>query len=320
MGYENASNLVNMLRRQARGDRLHFIHSRFLPAMALVVFTLLLPKTAGAQGGGRPIVSAQTQNVESILDQSYRDMYNLQFDEALREAEVAKKLALDDPIPWMAQSCAVLFREFDRLHILRSELFGADDRFSDGPPLSWNPQNKTAFENALSGAEKLAQERLQHNQNDPHALFALTLINGLRADDAALIAKKKFSALSYTKTATNYAERLLARSPDYYDAYIATGMGKYIIGGKAAPVRWILRLGGFKGDQEEGVKELTLVADHGRYLAPFARILLAFDDLRHKNNTEARKQLEWLREHFPNNPLFPQEIAKLDHAPAHPGE
>jgi hypothetical protein len=288
--------------------------------MALAAFALLLPKTAATQSSGRTIVSAQTQNIESILDQSYRDMYNLQFDEALREAETAKKLALDDPIPWMAQSCAILFREFDRLHILRSELFGADDRFSDGPPLAWNPQNRAAFDTALNGAEKLSQERLQHNQNDAHALFALTLVNGLRADDAALIAKKKFSALSYTKTANNYAERLLARWPDYYDAYVATGMGKYIIGGKAAPVRWLLRLDGLKGDQEEGIKELTLVAEHGRYLAPFARILLAFDDLRHKNKAEARKKLEWLHEHFPNNPFFPQEIAKLDHTPAHPGE
>ena len=199
-------------------------------------------------------------------------------------------------------------------------MFCSDDRFSDGPPLAWNPQNKAAFDNALSGAEKLAQERLKHSKTDAHALFALTMVNGLRADHAALIAQNKFSALSYTKTANNYAERLLARSPDYYDAYIATGMGKYIIGGKAAPVRWILRLGGLKGDQEEGIKELTLVAERGRYLAPFARILLAFDDLRHKNKVEARKKLEWLHEHFPNNPLFPQEIAKLDHAPTRPGE
>ena len=39
----------------------------------------------------------------------------------------------------------------------------------------------------------------------------------------------------------------------------------------------MLRLGGLKGDQEQGVKELVLVADHGRFLMPFARILLAFD-------------------------------------------
>jgi hypothetical protein len=310
-----------MLRQLARGDRLlHFIHNRFLPAMALAVFALALPRFSMAQGTAGSSISGPAQDTDAVLDQGFRAMYNLQFDEALRQTTLAKKLTLDDPVPWMAEACAVLFREFDRLHILRSELFGADDRFADGPPLAWDPKNKAAFENALSGAEKLALGRLQHDKNDARGLFALTLVNGLRADDAALIAKKKFSALSYTKTATNYAERLLARSPDYYDAYIATGMGKYIIGGKAAPVRWILRLGGLKGDQEEGVKELTLVAERGRYLAPFARIMLAFDDLRHKNKAEARKKFEWLREHFPNNPLFPQEIAKLDHAPARPGE
>lgn len=289
--------------------------SSIVLAIVLALFALTAAGSAAAQ-----TISAPAQDIDGILDQSYRAMYNLQFDEALRQAELAKKLTLDDPVPWMAQGCAVLFREFDRLHILRSELFGSDDRFADGPPLSWNPQSKAAFDAALNGAEKIALERLQHDKNDARALFALTLVNGLRADDAALIAKKKFSALSYTKTATNYAERLLARSPNYYDAYIATGMGKYIIGGKAAPVRWILRLGGLKGDQEEGVKELTLVANRGRYLAPFARILLAFDDLRHQKKTEARKKLEWLHEHFPNNPLFPQEIAKLDHQPARPGE
>ena len=288
--------------------------------MAWAIFAFTLSLAAAAQIHPQPSVSAHAQDTDAILDQSYHAMYNLQFDEALHQAEVAKKLTLDDPVPWLAQACAILFREFDRLHILRSELFGSDDRFSDGPALTWNPQSKAAFESALSGSEKLALERLQHDKNDTRALFALTVVNGLRADDAALIAKKKFTALSYTKTANNYAERLLARSPDYYDAYIATGMGKYIIGGKAAPVRWILRLGGLKGDQEEGIKELTLVAEHGRYLAPFARILLAFDDLRHKNKDAARRKLEWLHEHFPNNPLFPQEIAKLDHAPARPGQ
>lgn len=288
-------------------------------AMALAVLlwqsSVLAQRAAPAQSS-KTSVSAQPQNVDSVLDQSYNAMYNLKFDEAFRLAESAKRLATDDPVPWMAQGCAALFREFDRLHILRSELFGADDKFTDGPAMTWDAQGRKDFDNALNGAEKLAQERLNHDKYDPRALFALTLVNGLRADDAALIAKKKFGALSYTKTATGYAERLLARSPDYYDAYLATGLGKYIIGGKAAPVRWVLRLGGLKGDQEQGIKELNMVADHGRYLSPFARILLAFDDMRHKNRAEARKKLEWLREHFPNNPLFAQEIAKLDHPTA----
>lgn len=288
------------------------IQNRNLALWLAAAIFLLSWHVSAAQSPGKTSISSQSQNMDALLDQSYRAMYNLQFDEALRLAQSAKALAVDDPVPWMAQGCAILFREFDRVHLLRSELFDADDKFSDGPPITWNAQNRKQFDEVLNGAEKLAQQRLQQDKNDPRALFALTLVNGLRADDAALLAKKKLSALSYTKAANGYAERLLARSPEYYDAYVATGMGKYIIGGKAAPVRWILRLGGLKGDQEQGIKELTLAADHGRFLAPFARILLAFNDIRHKNKASARSRLEWLRQHFPNNPLYQQEIAKLD--------
>jgi hypothetical protein len=290
----------------------------FVTALVLIAFAW--PAPVVAQVAAQSSISAQTKNIDALLDQSFSAMYNLRFDVAQRLAEDAKNMTQDDPVPWVAQACAVLFREFDRMHILRSELFGSDNGFIDGPAIAWEPQSRKEFDNALSTVEKLGQARLKQAKDDPRALFALSLANGLRADDAALIAKKKFSALSYTKTSTGYAERLLARFPDYYDAYIGTGMGKYIIGGKAAPVRWMLRLGGFKGDQEQGVKELAMVADHGRFLAPFARILLAFDDLRRKNPMAARKKLEWLREHFPNNPLFSQEIAKLDHPPMGPGQ
>ena len=297
------------------------LHKRIAAIAAVALFTIGGVNTSAAQASAQPIITAQPLSMDSLLDQSYTNMYNLRFNEALRLTESAKRLASDDPVPWMTEACAILFREFDRMHILRSELFGSDDnKFIDGPAIAWDPQSRKDFESALSGAEKLAEARLKISKDDQRALFALSLANGLHADNAALIEKKKFPALSYTKAANGYAERLLAKYPDYYDAYTATGMGKYIIGGKAAPVRWMLRLGGFKGDQEQGIRELTLVADHGRYLKPFAEILLAFDDLRHKNITEARKKLEWLHSHFPNNPLFVQEMAKLDHPTVGPGQ
>src|SRR5215831_5188046 len=265
-------------------------------------------------------VGARAQSADELLDQSYHAMYNLQFDEALKKADDAKALAPDDPLPWMAEASAVLFREFDRLHILRSEMFTSDEKFSSRNSHAWEARRRKEFDDALGNAEKLAQQRLARDRNDARGLFAMAIVNGLRADDAALIAKKNLAALSYTKTANGYAERLLSRAPDYYDAYVATGMGKYLIGGKPAPVRWVLRLGGLKGDQEEGLKELRKAADHGHYLKPFATILLAFDDLRHKDRVEARKKLAWLSQQFPNNSHFPEEMAKLDHHAAETGQ
>lgn len=255
---------------------------------------------------------AQAPSVDSILDQCFGSMYNLQFSEAFQKANQAKTADKTDPMPWVAQASAVLFRELDRLHVLRSDLFVSDSAFSNRPAYTWDSNSKRDFEDAVAKAEKLSQDRLARDKNDIRGLFALALINGLRATDAALITKHNMTSLSFTKTSTGFAERLLALAPNYYDAYISTGMGQYLIGSKPAPVRWILRLGGFKGDQEQGVKELTLVADHGRYMAPFAQVLLAFNDLRHQNKAAARKRFAALHDQFPGNPLYPQEIAKCD--------
>lgn len=265
--------------------------------------------------GGRASAQAvfQAPASDSLLEQSYREMYNLNFDHAFRSAEQAKAADKNNPLPWVAEACAGLFRELDRFHILRSELFASDGNFDAREAHTWDPAHKQQFEAALNGAQNAAKQRLARDKNDEKALFAMALVNGLQADDAALLAKKNLAALSFTKAANGYAERLLAEAPDYYDAYVATGMGKYIIGGKAAPVRWLLRLGGLKGDQAEGVHDLTLAAEHGHYLKPFAKILLAFDDLRHKNKAAARTRLSELHLQFPNNPLFTQELAKLEH-------
>ena len=254
----------------------------------------------------------RANEMESTLDASFRTMYNLQFDEALRSVETAKNMDKSDPLPWVAQVCAIAFREFDRLHILRSDLFASNDAFSSRAAYSWLPASKTAFEDAAAGGEKIAKDRLTRDKRDVKALFALSLITGLRGDTAAMITKQNLTALSYLKTATGYSDKLLAISPNYYDAYVGTGLGKYIIGQKAAPVRWILRIGGIKGDQEQGIKELQLAADRGRFLKPFALIVLAFDDLRHKNNAAARTKLELLHQQFPGNMLFTEELAKAD--------
>jgi hypothetical protein len=118
--------------------------------------------------------------------------------------------------------------------------------------------------------------------------------------------------LRYTRDATSYARKLLAICPDCYDAYIATGISRYLIGSVSAPMRWILRMGGFSGDKKQGMADLELVSERGHYLAPYARILLAIAEIREKNPTRARQLLTQLRDEFPGNPLFSRELARLD--------
>src|SRR5690348_6901645 len=155
---------------------------------------------------GQTVVRAPASDV--FLDQAYRAMYNLNFDVAFRDAEEAKVAAKNDPLPWVAEACAALFREFDRYHILRSELFASDEAFDARKPHAWDPAHRQQFEQALAGAQAVANKRLAINKQDSKALFALALVNGLQADDAALLAKKNMTALRFTRTANEYADRL----------------------------------------------------------------------------------------------------------------
>jgi len=286
--------------------------------VALSILTLLaLVSVASAQAQIQAQnVASKPPSVEDKLAQSYRAMYDLKFQDAFKAADEAKAVAQDDPLPYVAQAWVAFFRELDRLHALRSEVFTTDDNFNGRESYAWEPESKKTFDAALDRAEKLAQDRLSRNPNDARALLALSLTNGLRGDDMGLFTKKDLKALSYIKAATGYSEKLLTLSPDSYDAYVATGMGKYIIGRKSAPVRWVLRMGGYKGDEQEGIRELALAADHARYLAPFARILVAFEDVRRNNPAEARRKLEDLHQQFPDNHLFLEELGKLNRTSA----
>ena len=288
-----------------------------LSAVAVAGMLISFAPVRAENGPSKPRTTpVKPPTVDDKLAQAYRSMYDLKFPEAFKAAEEAGALAQDDPLPYVAQAWVAFFRELDRLHALRSEVFTTDDGFNSRTSYSWDPAYKKIFDAALDRAEKLAQDRLNRNTNDPRALLALSLTNGLRGDDVGMFTKKDLKALSFIKTATNYSERALAQAPDSYDAYVATGMGKYIIGRKSAPVRWVLRMGGYKGDEQEGMKELSMAAEHALYLAPFARILVAFEDMRKKNPDEARRKLEDLHRQFPDNPLFVEELGKLDHTSA----
>ena len=159
--------------------------------------------------------------------------------------------------------------------VLEIQLLINDSSFQSKRKLAPDPAIRAKFENAVQNAEKKARERLARDPRDRDALFAMTLAAGLRADYFALIEKRNMASLRSADQARAWGETLLAVDPNYYDAYLASGSSKYIVGSLVAPVRWVLRLNGISGDKAEGIRELTLTAEKGNYLAPLARILLA---------------------------------------------
>jgi hypothetical protein len=56
---------------------------------------------------------------------------------------------------------------------------------------------------------------------------------------------------------------------------------------------------GAQTDKSEGLQRLRLTADKGRYLAPFARLLLAVAALRDKDSTDRANAAGWTGERVP---------------------
>lgn len=257
------------------------------------------------------IFAARVTAFACDVDSGYRQMYNLDFQGAHRTFTSCEAERQGDPLPHVSNAAAYLFSEFDRLHILEVELFTDDSHFDARNKLKPDVAVRDAFMNELAQVERLTQPVLARNPNDRDALLSQVLANGLRSDYAAMIEKRNFASLAYMKTSRKLAQHLLELDPSCYDAYLAVGVENYLLGVAPAPARWLLHLTGAETDKDVGVDRLRLTAAHGRYLAPFARLLLAVAALRDHDRTTARTLLAGLSHEFPNNQLYGRELARI---------
>jgi len=261
---------------------------------------------------GALVASAADTPPSSGLDRGFQRLYDLDFAGAQKEFQAWEAQNPGNALGPVSQAAGILFSEFNRLGVLESQFYADDSAFADRKKYDPDPQQRVRFEEQVSRAETLGRAQLARDPRDRDALLGMTLIAGLRADYAALIEKRNLSSLHYTKESAVWAKKLLDADPDCYDARLAGGISRYIVGSMSAPVRWFLRLGGVQGDKAGGFAELQAVATNGRLLAPFARILLAIAYVRDKDLLHAREILQSLQKDFPENQLFPRELARLD--------
>jgi hypothetical protein len=246
-----------------------------------------------------------------LLDQGYRALYNLDFDRAENAFVRWEMHEPRNPLGPASRASSYLFREFERLGVLRSELFANDKSFESRSRLLPDPQLKLRFQEEISLADRLASDTLARNPSSPDALLAKTLVNGLQADYAALIEKRNADSLSYAKEGRRWGERLLRADASCYDAYLALGAENYLVSIKPMFVRWLAKLAGARADRERGIQQLRLTAQNGRFLKPYATLLLALAALRDHDDSMARELLTELQQEFPQNPLYSYELSRL---------
>jgi hypothetical protein len=254
--------------------------------------------------------SSDTSHVTE-LDAGFHLLYELKFQEARSQFEIWQKSHPEDPLGSASEAASYLFEECYRQGVLTSEFFLDDKRFLGKIPLKPDPKLRAAFFAEDKQTQDLAQLRLNTNPDDANALFAMTLSLGMQANYASLIDKRQIDSLKKVREADIYAKKLLVVAPGAADAYLGLGMANYFIGSLPGAKKFFLSFAGIHGDKNAGIQQLEIAADHGHYLRPFAKILLALAALRERKTEVARTQLNELVAEFPENPLFADELAKL---------
>jgi hypothetical protein len=244
------------------------------------------------------------------LTSGFHSLYLQNFSEAREKFAGWESQNPDEPFGEVAVAASYLFEELYRQGVLSSDFFLNEKRFLNGIEGKPDAARMKSFKEAIQQARKLARRRLEKDPRDAEGLFALAMSAGMESDADMILKKEHIEALKRLKEANEHAKLLLAEQPDAMDAYVALGAANYIIGSLSGGARFMLWFGGIHGDKKLGMEQLGNTVEKGRYLQPYAKILLALAARREKQNPLAQKLLRELSEEFPESPLYAAEYAK----------
>jgi hypothetical protein len=270
------------------------------------------PRSPFSEDKAATAASSQTQTPSMragpSLENAFDDMYRLQFDGARSVIVAYERLHPNDALGTVAEAASYLFEEFQQKGVFSSAFFLDDKKLLVGVDGAVSENRNPKFLEADARARTLANDRLDANSRDADALLVLALADGMESDYDALIEKKQIASLQLMKQADGEAVRALALDPNLQDAYVSLGVAGYIIGCLPSYKRAVLWFGGIHGDRERGIVLMQNAADHGHYLQPFAKIMLALADEREHRYDLAQGLLADLARQFPENPHFAQEL------------
>ena len=238
-------------------------------------------------------------------------MYNFDFPGANRILDGQLKKQPDDSTAYAFRAASLLFQELDRLGILEGEFFANDERLVDKKKLQADPNVRREFYEFVEAARRRARHRLTLDRNHIYSVFTMCISAGLVTDYVGLIEKRQLGSLSHAKESYSFARQLLELDPAFTDAYMTTGLTEYLLGSVPFFVRWFVKFDNAQGDKSVAETNLKKVISTGRYLGPFAKIILSIIYLREKRPKECERLLSELASEFPENPLFPRELSNV---------
>jgi tetratricopeptide (TPR) repeat protein len=241
----------------------------------------------------------------------FEHFYNLEYDDAIREFKAQISREPENPNGYNHLAQAVLYREMFKAGALESELVSGGNPFLRRERIQASAEAAKTFDESLAKSMSLSQARISANPKDTAALYALGVAHGLRANYNFLVRKAWMDSLKDATAARKLHNQVTAVDPQFVDAKLVQGVHDYVVG--SLPWHWKMLgfIAGFRGDRDEGIRTLKLVAEKGKLNKFDAQVLLAAIYRRERRPLDALPLLEPLTQRFPRNYLFRLEAVQM---------
>jgi tetratricopeptide (TPR) repeat protein len=248
----------------------------------------------------------------------YEYFYNLEYDKAVHEFELAQATHPDDPFAVNHTLAGVIFRELYRIGALDTEAYAADNFLTKKLAAPLDPATRDRVKQLTDQSLALSQAQLDKNPNNVNALYARGAARALNATYVGVANHAWLSALRSAVAARHDNERVLELDPNYVDAKVVVGTHLYIVGSLSWPVKVAASVAGLSGNKQKGLDDLRQATQSPHIeVATDAKIMLALFLRREQKYAEALQVVNGLQSEFPHNFLIATEYAHLLNAAGH---
>lgn len=283
----------------------------------LVLFFLALWALAAWPANGATVSarnSAIRPSNNALAARGFQELYNADYDWAVRDFTQLVAEYPDDPFPQNYLTAALLFQELNRLGALDSELYSSP-RFltandEDRPPPLDAAVQKKIFA-LIAQVESRCSARIARQTDDVDAYYARGVARGFRATYLGLAQHSWGAALRASLGARRDHEFVLTIDPSYLDAKTTVGIHLYIVGSLNWAGRLAAALIGAGGNRSKGLQYLREVSRGPGTSNVDAAMALALFLRREQRYDEALALVQRLTEVYPRNFLLALEYAQL---------
>jgi tetratricopeptide (TPR) repeat protein len=290
----------------------------------MLLFFLCLACAVLSDGLWNAVADAGSATVPTRADndattrKAYDYFYNLEYDKAIHELELALAAHPDDPFAVNHLLAAVVFKELYRIGALDTEAYAADNFLTKKLAAPLDPAVASRVKQLTDQSLALSQAQLDKNPNNVDAIYARGAARAMNATYVGVATHAWFAALRGAMAARHDNERVLELDPQYIDAKVSIGTDLYVVGSLSWPVKVAASVAGLSGNKQKGLDYLRQAASSNHVeVAVDAKIILALFLRREQKYAEALQVVNGLQSEYPRNFLMAAEYAHLLNAAGH---